>query len=64
MAEPHEHEPVEGVDPDDVPIDPEYRRTKIALGCLVLLAILVALVWFAVTHVQTSGGRGFLGTGG
>lgn len=49
-------------DRPDLPVSRRARRTRIALGCLLLLAILVALVWFALTHLHI-GQRGPFGWG-
>ncbi|HEX6924901.1 MAG TPA: hypothetical protein VF167_05705 [Longimicrobiaceae bacterium] len=51
-------------DPDDevLPASPARRRAKLAIGCLIVLGVLVFLIWFAVTHTGTADRPGRFGT--
>lgn len=37
------------------PLGRGARRKAFALGCLIALVLLVGLIWFGVTHTETTG---------
>ena len=51
-------------DPDDevLPASPTRRRAAMSIGCLLAIALLVFLVWFAATHTGTSDRPGMFGS--
>lgn len=46
---------------DELPIQPTRRRTATLFGCLLIVLILGALLWFALNNTETVEDRGFLG---
>lgn len=50
-------------DPDDevLPASPERRRVAMTIGCLVVVAVVAFLIWFAATHSGTFDRPGWFG---
>lgn len=51
-------------DPDDevLPASPRRRRTAMTIGCLLVVVLVAALLWFGATHTATFEDRGMFGT--
>jgi hypothetical protein len=63
MADPEDEPLGESLDDSEqtLPVSPTRRKTRRAIGCLFVVAILALLIWFGVTHTEAGGDRGFLG---
>ena len=54
--------PIDNPDDEVLPATPGRRRTAMTIGCLFVVVVLGALIWFGVTHTGTGNSPSWFGT--